>query len=128
MKDRVTGKIVKGVPDPEYMRQMALKRHQKAREAARQGMLEGVKPIRAVDTDYDAWGVIIEKQTELATSPDASGSVSAAQFVGKATDMMGESRAVAERAQTTISIEIRSDAVAEALALRIAGLEDEDVD
>lgn len=60
-------------------------KRERLREAALNGMLTATQAVAAgVYTHEQAWGKIIEGQTELALSPDLRGSTQAAALVGKA--------------------------------------------
>ena len=92
---------------------MALRKHEKAQrrdEVAKDKAADGLQ--RAVDKGMslqtasaeDAWGYVIEKQTELATSPEEGhASTQAAKLVGTATGMMGD-RASAPTVNILINI------------------------
>ena len=72
---------------------MAQRRHQLARERAAEGLVRGVQDGLSIQVAgaEDAWGYVIEKQTELATSPEEGhASTQAAKLVGTATGMMGD--------------------------------------
>ncbi len=66
-------------------------RKQQAQAEAEEGLLRAAKSLSPLSPKLpaQAWGFIIEKQAELAMSPDVKGSVSAAELVGKATDYLG---------------------------------------
>ncbi len=72
---------------------MAVRRHEVARDRASEGLIRGVESGLSLQVAgaEDAWGYVIEKQTELATSPEEGhASTQAAKLVGTATGMMGD--------------------------------------
>ena len=79
---------------------MAKRKHELAIEAAATGML---KAVEAMSPDFvpgsgelGAWSIVVGKQTELALSPDAGhASTKAAEFIGRAADLLPDRRAVA---------------------------------
>jgi len=91
---------------------MATRRHELARERACEGLQRAVEDGMSLQVAgaEDAWGYVIEKQTELAISPEEGrASTGAAKLVGAATGMTGDS----ER-KTIVAIQVNiSDEIAE---------------
>ena len=89
---------------------LAQRRHQLARERAAEGLQRAVEHGMSIQVAgaEDAWGHVIEKQTELAISPEEGhASTQAAKLVGTATGMMADRVAApAVAIQVNISDEI----------------------
>ena len=113
MQDPATGRIVANDLDPETARQMANKRWERARQAVKDALM--AHPDSATDTQ--GLQMIAEAQVELASSSEAgSQATRAAKFIW---EKGGYDTPPQQVSEPSISIEIRSDEVAEALAARI---------
>ena len=113
MQDPATGRIVANDLDSDTARQMANKRWERARQAVKDALM--AHPDAATDTQ--GLQMIAEAQVELASSPEAgSPATRAAQFIWEKGGYDSPTQRVS---QPSISIEIRSERVAEALAERI---------
>ena len=98
----------------------ALRRHELAREEAAAGLQRGVDEGMSLQTASaeNAWGHVIEAQTELAIAPEKGhASTQAAKLVGTATGMMGD-RASAP----TVAIQVN---ISDDIAARYLGDDDE---
>ena len=94
------GSWVAPIRSTERAREVANMRYEKYRKAATVGMVaaatsRGVSP----SNPQAAYAGIVERQTELALSPDLRGSTAAASFVAKAIDAMPRRDANAAPAQ-----------------------------
>ena len=100
---------------------LALRRHELAREEAAEGLTRAVDKGMSIQVAgaEEAWGHVIEKQTELAISPEEGhASTQAAKLVGTATGMMGD-RASAP----TVAIQVN---ISDDIAARYLGEWDEE--
>jgi len=98
---------------------MIKRRHELAREHAAAGLLRAVQANEQGyhDTAPAAWGVVVEKQTELALAIDTGrDSTQAAKFVGQATGYVGQ-REATHQDNRSIVLHISDTAAA-----RLAGL------
>ena len=119
MQDPATGRIVAHHLDSETARQMANKRWSMAREAVQKAL--AAHPDAA--TDADGLRIAAESHLVLATDPDkGSASTGAARFLWEkgGYDQPAQS-ASRDTEGPTVSIEIRSAEIAQALAERITG-------
>jgi len=91
---------------------MAKRRHELARERACEGLMRAVEDGMSIQVAgaEDAWGYVIEKQTELAISPEEGrASTGAAKLVGTAAGMTGDGEK-----QIIVAIQVNvSDEIAE---------------
>ena len=98
---------------------------QRLQQAALDGMLTATQAVAAgVFTHEQAWGKIIEGQTELALSPDLRGSTQAAALVGKAIGATERDKDEGGGGNT-ISMSLSDAAVAQ-IAAALAGRLDQD--
>jgi len=90
---------------------MVSRRHEIAEGRAREGLQRAVEAGLSLQLAgaEEAWGYVIEKQTELAISPEEGrASTMAAKLVGSATGMTGD-----KQPQTVVAIQVNvSDAIA----------------
>lgn len=98
--------------------QLQARRHEIAREKAAEGML---RAIRSTEPEpcaepTDAWGVVVEKQTELAASADTY-STQAAKFVGDAAGMLAPKQAAISSGGGNTYVLNITDSAAERLGL-----------
>jgi len=101
---------------------LASRRYELARERAREGLqraVEGGLSLQVAGAEH-AWGYVIEKQTELAITPEEGrASTGAAKLVGVATGMTG-----GEKAVPVVAVQVN---VSEAIAERYLSDDDEDI-
>lgn len=83
------GSWVQPIRSTERAREVANMRYEKYRKAATVGMVAAAVSLGVSPSNPQAaYAGIVERQTELALSPDARGSTAAANFVAKAIDAM----------------------------------------
>jgi len=102
---------------------MATRRHQLAQDRAAEGLQRAVENGMSISVAgaEDAWGRVIEKQTELAISPEEGrASTQAAKLVGVATGMTGDKKSV-----PVVAIQVN---VSESIAARYLTDDDDTVD
>ena len=136
MQDVRTGRIVKAPPPDQRITKdtapaLARRRWELARQSAEAGMLRAAKSLSPspVENGPEAWGFIVERQTEHAASPDAgAASVRAAEFVGRATHMLEGKQAAAAPAAVNVAVFLSPEAAGylERLGERTAVDDDED--
>lgn len=95
-----SGGWVAPIRDSQTARTLAERRWDKYRKSATAGMVAAaVSTGASLSSPLAAYGAIVERQTELALSPDLRGSTAAASFVAKAIDAMPRRDANAAPAQ-----------------------------
>jgi hypothetical protein len=98
-----------------------ISRHTNAIAAARKGLVMGVSATELVDDPYISWAHIVAAQAELAMTPDMGhASVRAAEFCGKASDLMPGKAPTVQGDVNVLTIMAQTQAAAEEILEGVA--------